>query len=355
MDQSILDRLDRQAKERGDRPAVADPRSDRYDAWDTMTWSEYRDYVYRIARAFISLGHQPKDAVGIIGPNRLAWVASDLAAIAIGGLPAGIYATSTAEQAEYILADSGASIAVVCDRAQAEKVISVRSRLPKLRAIVLFKGAPKPDAPGVYTWEEMLAKADGVEASAFEARRSALRVEDPATLIYTSGTTGPPKGVVLTNRNLLWTAERAAELADVRPGDRCLSYLPLAHIAEQMLTIHGPVTIGVTAHFVPVLEHLPIALPQVRPHFLFGVPRVWEKIEAKVLAAAAAAPPARQKLLAAARKIGLEVTRARFEGKKPGAASALLFPVFERLVFSKFRARIGLDHARVIVTGAAPL
>ncbi|MCA9555230.1 MAG: AMP-binding protein, partial [Myxococcales bacterium] len=314
MDQvTILDRLDQQARDRGDQPAVCDPRGDSYDAWDILTWSQYRDKVAEVARAFISLGHQPGDAVCIIGPNRVAWVLADLGAMAAGGMPAGIYPTSTAEQAEYIIQDSGASIAVLVDAVQAEKVLSVRANLPKLKAVILFPGAEPPTGSPdglVYRWEEALAKAEATPRERLDSIRSELKSEGAATLIYTSGTTGPPKGVVLTHHNLMWTATTGMSLADTRPGDRCVSYLPMAHIAEQMMTIHGPITIGATAHFVPVLEHLPTALAQVRPHFLFGVPRVFEKIQAKVQAAAAEAPPARKKILAAAQKVGLPVMRA---------------------------------------------
>jgi long-chain acyl-CoA synthetase len=357
MDVTILDRLDRHADERPNRPGALDPRSDRYDAWDTYSWSDYRGLVRRLGKAYLAFGHQAPQAVAIIGPNRMAWVAADLAAMAVGGAPAGIYATSTAEQAEYILADARAAIAVVCDAAQAEKVLSVRARLPELKAVVLFPGANKPaGADGwVWSWEEALQKGDVISDEALAERRRGLKPEDLATLIYTSGTTGPPKGVMLSHRNLTWTAECALQLVDARQGDRCLSYLPLAHIAEQMMTIHGPITVGATAHFVPVLEQLGVALPQVRPHFLFGVPRVWEKIQAKVEAGVAAAPPMRQKLFNTAKSVGLEVMRARFEGRTPSGMSSLLFPVFHKLVYAKLRNRLGLDESRILVTGAAPL
>src|SRR6185295_10537748 len=116
------------------------------------------------------------------------------------------------------------------------------------------------------------------------------------TLIYTSGTTGPPKAVSLSHENLTWTAEIAQQLISLRSGDRGVSYLPLSHIAEQMLTIHVPITVGTHLHFVPVMEQLADALRAIRPDTFFGVPRVWEKIQARVEAGVASAPPIRQRL-----------------------------------------------------------
>lgn len=356
-DITILDRLERHARERPERPALLEPRNPRYDAWTTLSWSEYARAVRTVARAFIALGHRPQDAVGIIGPNRTAWVLSDLAAIAAGGMPAGIYATSTPEQAEYILAHAGASIAVVVDSAQAQKVLSVRSRLPKLKAIVMFPDATKPEGggPEVYAWEEMLARASETPDARLDELRSAMKPSDPATLIYTSGTTGPPKAVALSHRNLTWTGNVSNVLASGKLGDRCLSYLPLAHVAEQQLTIHAPLSVGATVHFVPVMEQLADALRAVHPHVFFGVPRVWEKIQAKVEAGVATAPAARQRLFRMAQRVGLAVTRARFEGGSGPMLDRIAYGLFDRLVYSKLKARLGFDQARLLATGAAPM
>ncbi|MCC7384624.1 MAG: AMP-binding protein [Deltaproteobacteria bacterium] len=352
---TILDRLDLQAKERGDRPAVSDPRQGRFDAWDTLTWKEYAERTYELARAFIALGHRPGDSVAIIGPNSTAWVLADLAAIAAGGMPAGIYVTLTSEQAQYVARHSKASIVVASDAKAADKILSGKDTLPALKAVILFPGQSGADGKLLLSWQQALERASSVDKARLDEIRAAMKESDPATLIYTSGTTGPAKAVSLSHKNLTWTADAACALVDPQPGDRVVSYLPLSHIAEQMLTIHAPITAGVTVHFVPVMEQLADALRAVRPNALFGVPRVWEKIQAKVEAGVASAPPMRVKLFRAAQRVGLAVHRAKFEGRSPPVLESLVYPLFDRLVYSKLKDRLGLDQSRMAITGAAPM
>jgi long-chain acyl-CoA synthetase len=356
MSETILDRLDQQVRERGDRPAVADPRSDTFDAWDTLSWKQYADQIYTMARAFHALGLRPGGAVTIAGPNSVAWVVADIAAMAAGGVPAGIYVTVTPEQAQYIVKHSRAPVAVASDHGQARKLIAGWGELPELQAIVLFPGQPAiAGEPRVLTWEQALARAEEVPMATIAEIRRSIPSTAPATLIYTSGTTGPPKAVVLTHDNLAWTSGIARELVDSRPGDRSVSYLPLSHIAEQMLSIHVPITTGATVHFVSVMEKLADALRAVQPSMFFGVPRVWEKIQAKVEAGVATAPPLRQKLFRSAQAVGLAVHRARFEGKPAPLGARLAYPLFHKLVYSKLKARLGFGSMRVCATGAAPM
>jgi long-subunit acyl-CoA synthetase (AMP-forming) len=356
VEKTIIDRLEKHARERGGRPALLEPRSKAFDAWDVLSWAEYARTVKRVARGFLALGLEPKDGVGIVGPNRPAWVLSDLAAIAAGALPAGIYATATSEQAEYILGHAGAAIAVCVDAVQAKKILALKPKLPKLRAIVLFPGAlAETGDASVIAWEEMLKRGESVPESRLDEIHAAIKTDDPATLIYTSGTTGHPKAVMLSHHNLLWTADAAKVMGHLQAGDRVVSYLPLAHIAEQLATIHGPVSEGAVVHFVPVMEQLGDALAQVRPNLFFGVPRVWEKIEAKTEAKIAVAPPRKQKLFRRAQAVGLRVNRARFEGRRVPIADQIQYAIFDRLVCSKLRERLGLDQARMVLTGSAPL
>jgi len=356
-DVTILDRLDRHARDRGDRPAIADPRDEKLEAWDTLSWKEYADRTYALARGFHALGHRPGDAVAIVGPNCCAWAIADLAAMAAGGMPAGIYATLTPEQAQYIVEHSKAPIVVASDLTQATKIASGWASLPDLKAIVLFPKVATAAGgdPRIVTWEQAIERGTTVTAEALAAIRREIKPTAAATLIYTSGTTGPPKAVMLSHENLTWTAGVSEKIVGSKPGDRSVSYLPLSHVAEQMLTLMVPLTTGGTVHFLPVLEKLPDALRSVQPTMFFGVPRVWEKIQAKVEAGVASAPPARQKMFRSAQKVGLAVHKARFEGKPAPFMDKLLYPLFHKLVFSKLKARLGFSELRMAATGAAPM
>src|SRR5216684_1989348 len=205
-----------------------------------FTWSEAAHVVRRAARAFIALGVKPGERVSIMGPNRPEWVQADLGAIAAGAVPAPIYPTLTAEQASYIAAHSEAAVAVVRDPSMLAKLREKRP--PKLRWFVLLEGAP--DASDVLTWEQFIARADGTPEQVIDQRLLALKPDGIATLIYTSGTTGPPKAVMLSHKSVIFAAQTAQRIGNVSADDVIISYLPLSHVAEQMISIHGPVVSG---------------------------------------------------------------------------------------------------------------
>ena len=334
------------AKDHGDAPAV---RAKRDGAWEATSWSRLHELAGLAARGFLKLGHQPGQAIAILGFNRPEWVISDLAAIAVGGMPAGIYTTSTPEQCHYIAEHSEAAVAVVENDQQLAKFLEIRDRLPGLRAIVLMDGGS--DVDGVLSWQELLAVGGTVPESELEARIEAQQPDDLATLIYTSGTTGPPKAVMLSHHNLIWTAKAVVDALFIDSEDQFISYLPLSHIAEQMVSFHGPMQKGACTWFAESLEKLPENLREVRPHVFFGVPRVWEKFQAAIAVAGAESKGLKKKIAAWARRKGLE---GGYAGQRGGKLPAF-YGLSEKLVFSKVRARIGFDRARILATSAAPI
>lgn len=346
MNDTVVEVLEATARRQGSRPALKHKRG---GEWHTLSWAEYASEVRLVARGLLALGLQPGQGVVIMGYNRPEWFLADVGAIAAGGVPTGIYTTTAPEQIRYISDHCEAAVAVVENRGYLETFLALWPQLPKLKAIVLMEGQSHED--GVRSWGWLRDLGGGVPEADLQARLAAQRPDDLCTLIYTSGTTGEPKGVMLSHRNVVWTAGEVANAYDLGGDENVISYLPLSHIAEQIVSLHGPMARGACTWFAESLEQLGENLREVRPEFFFAVPRVWEKIQAKMQAAGAASPPLRKKLVAWARRVGLAAGYAeQGRGRKP-----LLYPLAKKLVHSKVRQRLGLDRAQICSTSAAPI
>jgi long-subunit acyl-CoA synthetase (AMP-forming) len=316
--------------------------------WQTTTWADYRVAARQVARAFIDLGLEPGKGVAILSFNRPEWFLADVGAILAGGVPTGIYSTSSSEQVAYIARHCEARIIVVEHHDHLTKILEVREQLPDLRAIVLLDG--ESDVEGVCSWQEILdlgAAADGDELA---LRTAVQNPDDLCTLIYTSGTTGPPKAVMLSHHNLIWTSRALIDTYELGPGERVISYLPLSHIAEQIVSLHGPMGIGATTWFAESLERMGENLREARPHIFFAVPRVWEKMQAGITEALASAPQNKRRVAAWARKQAMRAGKAWQEGRR----APLLYHLADRLVLSKIARQLGLDAARIRAVAAAP-
>lgn len=349
---TIPARLMRQSVRLGDDPAYFEKVEGR---WAPAGWAAYALEVAEIARGLIALGFSPGDRLCIIGENKADWVMMDVAAMAAGGVPAGIYATCSAEEVAYILGHAEAPVCLVEDLDQWEKVLQHANELPALRQVVLMRGVAKPAHPLALSWAELRALGQRASVEALVDRLSALRPEQPATFIYTSGTTGPPKAVMLSHRNLTFTADIALGMVQLGPGDCVLSYLPLSHIAEQMFSIHAPITAGGPVYFCSGKDHLLTELVEVQPTVFFGVPRVWEKLASGMKARLQEATGLKATLAKWATGVGLSVAEQRNHGERPPIAQRVQHKLATKLIYSKVKPKVGLGRARVCVSGAAPV
>ncbi len=326
--------------------------------WTSTSWSEYAALVRRVGKAMMALGFEPGEKACILGFNRPEWLLMDVATMAVGGAPAGIYTTCSPPEVAYIVSHTEAPIVLVENHAQWDKIRIERDagNLPNVKHVVLMDGAEAVADEMVLTWTEFLEKAADSDDASFDARLEALKAADLATLIYTSGTTGPPKGVMLSHENLSWTADQASPLVGAGPTDSVVSYLPLSHIAEQMFTLHVPITTGVNVYFAESIEKVKDNFVEVQPTILFAVPRIWEKFYAGVNAKLATAPPLRQKIGSWAMSVGREVNARRNAGQgEPTGLLGMKYNLANKLVFSKAKPNLGLGRARICVSGAAPI
>jgi long-chain acyl-CoA synthetase len=348
---TIVSRLFEQASTRPDAPALF---TKQRGAWRAISYRSYAHTVRELARALLALGFTTGDTVSILGFNRPEWAYAAVGAMAAGGAAAGIYTTSSASEIRYIAGHAESKVLVVEDATLLERVLSIADELPALQKIVTMLPCDSRD-PRVIGFDAFLATGKAVDTERLDQRIASLEPGGLASLIYTSGTTGPPKGVMLSHDNLAFTASLAQELAGAGASDCSLSYLPLSHIAEQMFTIHGSVTMGGSVYFAESLEKVPDNLKEVQPTLFFGVPRIWEKFHAKVSGGIANAKGPKRRLVEWARRVGLRVSQLRMKGREPVGLLALEYKAAKRLVFDKLKPAMGLGRARFCVSGAAPI
>ena len=352
MADTIPARMFDQAERRPGSPAYFEKIDGEYRP---TTWGEYADQVRRAGKSLIGLGFAPGQHVTILGFNRPEWIIIDVACMAVGGAPAGIYTTSSPEEVQYITNHAEAPLILVEDKAQLDKVMAVRGELPHLEYVVTMRGAPEFDDPMVLSWDEFMARGDAVDDADFVARLEALEPDGLATLIYTSGTTGPPKGVMLTHANLTWTADAAHGVVPLHSQDRLVSYLPLSHIAEQMFSIHAPISTGYQIYFAESIEALADNIKEVRPTLFFAVPRVWEKFHDGVASKLAEATGIKAKLAGWAQSVGRRAIHEINHGRTPSGMLGFQYKLASKLVLSKVKDALGLDQCRAAVTAAAPI
>ena len=348
---NLVDRLQHWAHEKPDAAAIHGRKD---GGWYSLTWSEYWTAARETAKGLIALGHEPGDCVAIVGANRPEWVICQFGIMAAGGIPAPGYPTNTVEQVAHILRNSECKIAIADTGAlvdQYRAAIATDENLDVPHLIAMLDG--EDDA--AMTLDALRALGREQSDEELDARLEAATDTDTSLLIYTSGTTGLAKGVMLDGGAMVSIADSVMGHLPGLDFDsyRVVSYLPLCHIAEQVMTNVAHMRLGGEVYFCPDLTEIKEYLVKVRPTVFAAVPRVWEKFQAALEAKLGEATGVKAKLAAWARKTELAAIEQELATRRP--VSSLSRTIANKLVISKIQEALGLDELQVASTAAAPI
>ena len=322
-------------------------------AWRGITHREAAARIEALALGLRELGLEPGDKIAILAETRLEWALADYACLCARGIDVPIYPTLPANQVEYILRDSGAAAVFCSTTQQVDKIRAVRGGLPALRHVIVFDAPAGDDGVVSLTELEASGRAAAAKHPAVKAEALRIRPDDLATLIYTSGTTGQPKGVMLTHENIYSNVAASVEVLRLTERDTCLALLPLSHILERMVDYYF-FHVGVTITYAESVDAFGQNLLEVRPTVVVAVPRVYEKVYARVLENALTGSAAKRRIFLWAKRVGERWAAHRLAGIAVPLGLKLAHAIADRLVFSKLRARTG-GRITLFVSGGAPL
>jgi long-chain acyl-CoA synthetase len=326
----------------------------RADRWHDIGAIAVAQQVRALSHGLLALGIGPGDRVAILSETRPEWAFIDYACLTARAVDVPIYPTLTAKQVRYLLLDSGSRGIFVSTAVQLAKVLEIRAEVPALEWVVAID--TDATANGVLSIEAVEAMGQGADAGDSGWRDQALAAEpdDLATIIYTSGTTGEPKGVMLSHGNIASNVRSGTAVLPVSSEDECLSLLPLSHIFERMVGHYSMFHAGVVVSYAESIDAVPRNLLEIKPTVVAAVPRLYEKIYAKVLETAVRGSPLKRSIFFWAKRVGDTWTDRRLAGQSVGIRLSVERAVADRLVFSKLRARVG-GRLRYFISGGAPL
>ncbi len=318
---------------------------------ESVSWREFLSAVRRVGKSLIALGVDHGDKISILSYTCYKWVLTDVGAESVGAVTVGIYHSTLANDVRYIVDHSDSVLVFAQDLEQLHKLLAVRDRLPRVRKVVLFAG--EHDDNWVLSYRQFLALGDRVDEATLDARIAAVGPGDVGAIVYTSGTTGVPKGAVLTHDNITWTAQSVQHCNDMPAGDVQLLFLPLAHIFARTCTFTALLT-ATTTVFARNLDTIAEDFKLARPHWFIAVPRIYEKVHARVLAGAEAKGGVALKLFRWAVKVGHERGEYLLAKRPVPLGLRVRYALANRLVFAKIRAALG-GRVKWCISGAAPL
>ncbi|WP_288086517.1 long-chain fatty acid--CoA ligase [Roseiflexus sp.] len=341
----------------GDRVAL---REKDFGIWQTVTWRQFADHVRAFALGLRALGVQRGDKVAIIGDNRPEWLYAELATQAIGGASIGVYQDSVAEEVRYLVEASDARVIVVEDQEQVDKMIEIWTQLHGVLKVIYYepKGLRRYQAPYLASFpdiEELGRTYDREHPGLFEAELAQGRPDDVAILSTTSGTTGKPKLAMLTHRNLISQGAGLLAVDPLGPDDEFVSFLPLAWVGEQMITVAAGLQCGLTINFPESTDTVQENIREIGPRVMFSPPRIWENMLSQVQVKIQDSTRLKRAAYEWALRQGYAMADARFNGVAPGLFLRLKYTLARLLVFEELKDHLGLRFLKRAYTGGAAL
>ncbi len=347
----------KRTQELGDRVAI---REKDLGIWRAVTWREYGQKAREVAMGLAALGLERGEVTAVLSENNREWLFADLGTICAGGVTNGIYTTDSPKQLAYLCNDSRAKVLFVENEEQLDKWLEVRDEIPSIEKVVIFdmEGLRDFSDPMAMTMEEFYElgrRYDGEHPEEFDARVDAAKPDDLMILIYTSGTTGPPKGAMISHRNVIFQLTIGNEIYRVQPDDQQLSFLPLSHIAERSFTTFFPLRNENAVNFAESVETVAENIREVSPHIFLAVPRVWEKFYSTVQVQLDDATAISRWAYRQALKVGYARLEYELEDKPVPAGVRLAYGLANLLVLRNLKRLLGMERLRWAATGAAPI
>ena len=344
------------AAARGDAVAM---RQKEYGIWHEINWSELRDIMEAVGAGLIALGLEPGGNTGILSENRSEWVQAQFGINSAAGVVVGMYPTSPAAELEHLINASDATILFIEDQEQLDKIKDLEGRVPALKQLIVFnpKGCGNDETLGLISFDALLELGReklAMLSDDLTARQAGITPDDTAMMVFTSGSTGLPKAAEISFGNIhAGGAIAQSTFGHFPPGTDVLSYLPLCHIAEQAVTVINGLSQRFVMNFGESLRTITLDLREVAPQIFFGVPRIWEKMQAGVLVQAQTAGPLRRPLALAALKSAQRRGMIRRDQWSLRDRTAHAF--WDLLIYRHIRSYLGLGRTRFAITAAAPI
>ena len=328
--------------------------------WRAASWRDYGERARAVGMGLVKLGLQRGDVVSILAETVPEWLYVDMGTMGAGGVSNGIYPTDAAKQVEYIVNDSRSRFLFVENEEQLDKFIDIRERCPTIAKVFVLdmEGLADFKDPMVMPFDELLALGRAHEAASpglWEKLIAGSKAEELALLVYTSGTTGPPKGAMLSHRNVIFQISNADAFIPLGTDDEQLAFLPLCHVAERTFTAFLPLRSGAIANFAESVETVPENIREVAPTSFFAVPRIWERFYSGIAIRMKEATWLGRTAYRWAIGVGLKVAETELAGDRPSAALKAAHRVADFLVLDNIKRAIGMHRVRFAGTGAAPI